>query len=510
MYFGQFFIARSAPAAPDRWSRREHAGWHLAAHADLPVINLRARDGGALGWVIGHAVDTTGAFIRGDLRLPFDTPADFRSDVFERELYRHGGRYACAVLGPHVSRFYLDPGGTLATVYAPDRATVASTSSLIHFADAEAYAARKNAEPLVPANHFYPAGLTADPEVHRLLPSHCLDLNTWGAERHWQIEPIARASRDEIEPLIGRIVDRMRDTLRAATAGQPAYMGLTAGRDSRMVLAAARDVKERVGWVTFDYPDAEKHADVHMARKIARRFGLEHEVVPLTKPCLAEQQRYLHHIGYAGSHGKARDFDGACATYLRRDRAWLTGFGGEVGRAFYWRESDQPGVRLTTDELLSRMKMPRPDFRAPLDAWRRRTGVAHDPFKLLDLMYLEQRLGCWASVHGYGTAPFVAQLTPFNHRDVFDAVLRLPPEYRSGQHFAEAIIRRAWPELLELPYQQLTGVRKLAERVKKKLIHIQKRLMVGGRLKPPAAPLPATSGAAPTAPKRHVPRRAAA
>jgi len=474
MYFGQFIMSRAEPPAPEDWPRRQHAGWHLAAHPQLPVIDLRARDGATLGWLIGHAVDPSGAVVRCEVRLPLETASEFRSDVLERELYRHGGRYVAAVLLPHASWFYLDPGGMLATVYAPQRETIGSTSSLLHFADAEAYGARKFAEPEVPANGFFPAGLTPDADIFRLLPSHRLNLSTWTAERHWHTEPIAPSPEDEVSPLITRIVDRMRTTIRAATTDQPAYMGLTAGRDSRMVLAASRERRDRVAWVTIDYPDPDKRYDVHLATKMARRFGLRHEVIPLSRPGLPERHRYLHNIGYAGSHGKARDFDGACLAYLRRDHAWLTGFGGEVGRAFYWRDADQPDTQLTTEDLLARMNLSRPEFRDTVEAWRIGTGAANDPFKLLDMLYLEQRVGCWAAVHGYGTAPFAMQLTPFNHRDIYDAILRLPPEIRGRQRVAELVIRHAWPELLELPYQQLTGTRRLAVRVKKKVLHLLK------------------------------------
>ena len=42
-YFGQFILARSAPAAPDGWPRRQHAGWHLASHPSLPVVEFKDR-----------------------------------------------------------------------------------------------------------------------------------------------------------------------------------------------------------------------------------------------------------------------------------------------------------------------------------------------------------------------------------------------------------------------------------------------------------------------------------
>jgi hypothetical protein len=477
-YFGQFLLSRSSTAAaPQTWARRTCNGWHLATHPGVPVLNLQSRDGQTLGWIIGHAIDAEGAVARGAMTLSaFATSADFRSDLFESELYRHGGRYVCAVVTPFIQHFYVDPGGMLAAVYSPQRERIGSTNTILHLDEADAYAQRKNAEQPLPANHFYPAGLTGDPGVYRVLPNHRLDLSAWKATRHWPAAPLGYATAEEVPALVARIVDRTRALIAAATREQLAYMGLTAGRDSRMVLAAARGVIDRVDFLTFDYPDPDKRADVHMASKLARLFHLRHRVIPLARPTDEDRLRYLNAIGYAGSPGKARDFDGSLNAHTQRDRAWLTGYGGEVARGFYWRPTDRPGDALDAAELLQRMQMPRPDFLDAMEVWRLGTGLRDDPFALLDLTYLEQRLGCWAAAHEYGTAPFVMQLTAFNHRDVWEAMLRLPPERKGKQPFADAVISHAWPELGAFPYQQYTGMRMFAERVKKKLVHIRKRL----------------------------------
>jgi hypothetical protein len=142
-------------------------------------------------------------------------------------------------------------------------------------------------------------------------------------------------------------------------------------------------------------------------------------------------------------------------------RAWLTGFGGEVGRAFYWRAGDDPDRPPSPERMIERLNLPRDE--RTLAAWRawQESAPHADTFELLDLAYIEQRMGCWAGPHMYGAAPFAANLSVFVRRDVFRAMMRLPVSFRRDKKLAETMIGVAWPELGELPFQQLTGVRRV-------------------------------------------------
>jgi hypothetical protein len=139
--------------------------------------------------------------------------------------------------------------------------------------------------------------------------------------------------------------------------------------------------------------------------------------------------------------------------------AWLTGFAGEVGRAFYSRATDSETQKMSPAELLERMNLPSSDrLQEAMRAWL--CGLPDLPLStLLDFVYLEHRLGCWASPHLYGAAPFAVNLTPFSHREIFDVMLRLPSAYRRGKALSGDIISAAWPELLSLPYNDYPGIR---------------------------------------------------
>ena len=86
-------------------------------------------------------------------------------------------------------------------------------------------------------------------------------------------------------------------------------------------------------------------------------------------------------------------------------------------------------------------------------------------FSLLDLLYLEQRLGCWGGPSGYGHVAGRCRLFPLMHRAVFDAMLQLPFEYRAAQRLAHDLINSRWPELLRLPFNTPTGRRGWSERL---------------------------------------------
>ena len=94
---------------------------------------------------------------------------------------------------------------------------------------------------------------------------------------------------------------------------------------------------------------------------------------------------------------------------------------------------------------------------------------------ILDLTYIEQRLGCWGGPQHYGHPHSSAlRLFPFCHRKIFELMLKLPYEYRQKQELTIDIIRQEWPELLSLPFNSFTGIRAYIEDTSKNLKKIEK------------------------------------
>jgi hypothetical protein len=458
---GQFVLSQAANG-PDGWQVHTLRGWTLATHPHLPVVELRLPGGVPAGWVVGYP-------IAGDTVCPsaIDLPAEAAADVeaLETALYRLGGRFLAVALTETFARVYLDACGSLSAVYSAEAGTVAATPAL--FAD---HTHPWDTELIrfldMPASGlWYPFGLTPRQGVLRLLPNHYLDLTTWQTHRHWPAAPFAEGDPAQ---LVAQVAATVRGAIGAAAHRYPLHMSLTAGRDSRLLLACAREQLGHIRFFTFARQRAT--ADTHIARALARRFRLDHATLPIEPATPEQQDAWLTRVGHCVSGDIARSHP----TLRRLDpqRALLPGMAGEVGRAFYWRDGDVATTRLAPEDLVARCHLPANDrLLAGAAAWLGELA-GHSAFTVLDLLYVEQRLGCWGGPQQYGGEPWsAAQLFPLAHRDIFAAILALPPAYRAADRLAVDICRQAWPELLDLPFNQFSGWQRYPRRVAKTLYY---------------------------------------
>ena len=459
LFYGQFLLTFDRMNVPLEWNLRTIKEWTLATDPGLPTIDLVTEDGSLVGWLLGYPISEKAELLSDAVQMPFDRPDVVQSGAFEDYLYTYGGRFACVLVTESIHRLYLDAGGTLACVYATNSRVAGSTNTLVLWNVRGQFPERETPLGALRSNQFYPAGLTADPDIRRLLPNHYLDLQEWRAIRHWLATPPERTSEKEIPVQVEAIAKQLNKNVEAVTKRYHTYMGLTAGRDTRMVLACCRPLVHNMTFYTFHHQDKPKNSavqDLSVSRTLARRLRLSRKVVPIVPPAEDVKREYLARIGYAGNWGKAKTWYYACAQYLDRDNAILTGFGGEVGRTRYWLESD-PGGRLPgATDLLAAMWLPKTDQSvAAMEEWLSGLPGLHgyDKNMLLTQIYLEQRLGCCESPHMYGAAAFAANLTPFCHRRIFDAMMRLPVGYRHSKQLAKDVIDLMWPKLNELPFQ---------------------------------------------------------
>lgn len=461
---GQFILGQSVARVPNDWRQASISGWTLATHPALPSCGLLVRDGTGVGWLVGHAIDGHGVLVSEERRLPFERAEDLAAANFEKHLDEFGGRYVCILLAPNIHRLYMDPGGTLGVVYAQGGKIAGSTNTLLEWSLDGEICTREPYLGWLDSNQFYPAGLTADPDVERVLPNHFLDLDRWRTVRHRLRQPVERIGGSAVvEETVELIARRLASQVEAVTNCSETYMGLTAGRDSRMVLAASKNALDRMTFITFAYPDLGGARDVSVAQFFARRYGLRQKVIPVPMPADSVKSEYLVRIGYAGHWGKARDFYAGCRAHLDTNQAFLTGFAAEVGRAFYWkrinwrRDAPTQKADVNARTLLEAMRLPlEARFEQAMERWLEGLAPMDTP-ALLDQAYLEQRLGCWAAPHMYGAACFAVNLTPFCHREIFDGMLRLPVEFRNEQQLVDGVLNVLWPELQRVPYQQKAG-----------------------------------------------------
>lgn len=453
-----FLIVEKEQRLPDGWRGTECLGWWIGRGENLPAHPIRRQDGALCGIMLGWIIGANGLLPDG---APIDGPeggqdiAEWSADL--------SGSFICLIGGTEGrAQILLDAGGTLGTVYDPERRAIASIPALIPggWERDEALIADFG----VPTQRgWYPFGLTPAKGVERLLPNFALDLDDFSTRRIWPIEPGAIPDVRPADAIL-QIYTLVTNIARALGTHGKLMSHLTAGYDSRMVLAAlGPSFVNRVVVATIALPNSNTALDVRVAGRLAAQFGLRHEIRTFL-PDTAE--------GIAAWHARTGECIADTVSGFSRtlaswdpDELQLTGGCGELLRAFYWHAADIGGPSPDAAELLKRLNMPHTErMLSAAEDWLSSLPadtVRADAVRVWDLAYLEQRLGCWAGPSIYGSPQPFPSFTPFNNRRIYTAMLGLPDRYRLNAQSCRDFIAEGWPELNRIPFNSPVGLDRL-------------------------------------------------
>jgi hypothetical protein len=229
-----------------------------------------------------------------------------------------------------------------------------------------------------------------------------------------------------------------------------------------MVLACAREFTDVLTcFTTWSWSNlASDKVDCDVASRICRRFGLKHVVLSFQDRRSYEVGEWLFRTGF--SLGGLNIWRGAVAVRrLNPQRVDLSGHVGELARANYWGAEDPSAEEVALARLAAICSVPLNSTTKPrFQEWL--AGLPFlEPDHILDIFYLEQRLGCWAGIMPYGVAEDGQSFVfPLCHREIIELILALPRSYRWHGSLPIDIIRREWPELLEYPINTPLGIQR--------------------------------------------------
>jgi hypothetical protein len=450
---GQFVISGIATASdpPSSYARRERLNTLVVDfYEPQRLVRVFTSSGNLLGALLGLPVDLESSrIIEGEV-LGEMTPDDDIDGFVEAHIHNaFAGRFVFILDHGEHRRVYLDADGALSAVFDPERRQVASTAGVL--LEPHAYAVRFRRDLFddlhVMRDGWFPAEITAHHGVHRILCNHYLDLATWRLIRHWPPSNITPA--DDPDQACRTIVGAARATIDAIRAAGSISMALTAGHETRLLLAICRDMTDVIDLVTVDAKASR--LDKVRAVELAQRFGLRHHLLTERRATPEEAEEWVARSGHCiggpnmWSHPSIRPLE-------QRD-FFIGGLGGEIGRGFLWRPTDTMTTAITVEGLISRFGMQRhPEVEEAVRAWLP-SVTQFDPFLQLDLAYLELRMCCWAFAQAYAS-PAVNHIHPLISRRSFAAMLSLPVEWRRTNRMVTRSIELTWPELLELPINE--------------------------------------------------------
>lgn len=420
---------------PDWLTRQLSNGLHLSHCPTLPVVAT------SHGLVLGDAIDT-------------DSP--------EGDPDSWSGRWVCI----DGDTLRVDTGGLLGCfLRVTDMGQwVSSSLEILRVLDPQVPPHQDRLERNWRVMDWYPPPHSALEGISRLLPSQVLDLSTGQTRRVDVPLPHAFADGDEAT-LIARVRARLTAAIRGASAlaaqdGGRVWIGLTGGRDSRVVLAAAAEAGIEAMTYTFIRPQTVQ-GDRDLPPRLARAVGYEHVQIPMDVVDPARAAEFDEHTSGGFDGGPRLQYSSGGWDRVEASAVALEGGCFEMARCYYYdrlpREvGGSPGE--AAKAILERFPTQRPDGVRAWTEWAFADGIdavggIDTGLDWRDRFYLEQRVGGWlsAGLQGFDISGR-RQVHIANERNVLADLLSFPQsQRRSGAHEA-ALVEQMAPDLTAFPY----------------------------------------------------------
>lgn len=423
--------------------------FHLEAHPEFGIFPIRDASRTEIGLVLGFPIDleqrrvvTESITMSDAMPTAIDAAAGCIGD-------RLGGRYLLFLNMNGKVRIYPDGAAQLPCIYMPENGIAGATAyALLSEEDYEGRFRHDLYATLdIENDGWFPGGLTAHEGVERLLPNHFLDLGNWTQTRYWPVQNIERTGcpQKNIEE-IAQIVRIQIEAL--INSPWKVAQALTAGQDTRIMLACVRPYIDAIEFVTIA-GSRVRDTDTVISKRIAGDLGLNHNVLARAVADEDTVARYMRRGGHCVGgpnrliHPSLKD--------LRQSHVFVGGASGEIGRAFFWNGGDGRETPLDGHLMVGRMGLPAvAELQDRLGVWLE--GLQEvDPLIALDLAYIEQRVGPWGGAQMFSDPTFIRH-NPLGNTRILKLMLSLPDDWKRHNRLTHELIGRFWPELLRYPF----------------------------------------------------------
>jgi hypothetical protein len=456
LYRRQFLLGPRPIEGLEGWPRRHLGPLHLATHPELGVHESRSPSGDASLTLLGYALDPERPDA-GDREIVEGWLSRWIAgeDLFEI-VHAAAGRFALVALRPGARWILQDAAGfrtVVHTVSAGERVWCASDTPILATQLGLREDPRRRRRWVDATDRsivWLPLRETLYEECRALVPNHVLDLDRGEPRRFWPVRPIEPRAPDEVAD---EAADELRRIVEAGARRFRLALGLTAGIDSRMLLAALRDRSHELFVFTFcRHPERRpRRDDVRIPAEMLARFGLAHHLLG----CDAPDDPALRAV-FEASHAAPSETRWAEVRDLLRHlppgSVRVSGHVGEAARATFLPRVDTSLRRLMRrshpGSVLAARRALAPWYAEAREV-SRRTG-----YTVRDLHYWESRMGRWAAA-SQNQYDFAAEsFTPFACRALLERLLSVDERHRAkdaGSPLSVEIVRRLWPELAEHP-----------------------------------------------------------
>ena len=437
----------------------------LQVHPDMDLTQIEQR--GIQLTLIGFMIDPD-RLTDGNREILKNILSQIKvaSDIF-KESSRLGGRWILILHHTETTILFNDPGGLRQVFYTNDASQpiwCASQPGII----AEELGLRYSSDRIEFMNssyfkkdkeYWWPNTTSPYEEIIHLLPNHYLDIFHRISRRFW---PCAQKEEICLEEGVKRSSDLLRCLIKAASNRFSLALPITAGLDSRTLLAATKGLTNQIYYYTLIYYSLnEGHPDLQIPTKLLTFLKVKHHSID----CSGEMEDWFRKI-YEQNVVMAHDAWGHIAfglyEHYPNDKVCIKGAVSEIAQCVHHRYGRPKKIDGKTLTYLSGMGQ-NPFACKHFNVWlcEAKSSVETTGFDILDLFYWEQRIGNWQAMGQMEWDIAQEEFTPFNCRKLLttllavDSAFRKPPKHE----LYRGIINELWPEVLHEPINPPFGLR---------------------------------------------------
>ena len=286
--------------------------------------------------------------------------------------------------------------------------------------------------------------------VKQLLPNFYLDIKTKEAHRFW---PVKRNKHVSLQEGVEAGSKLLTGIIQSANERNELMMAVTAGNDTRLLLAASRPVSEDIFYYIINLPRYnDKSPDIVIPNRLLNKVGLKHNVLEFSKDIDGEFEKYYY---LNNQFANERNLPIIYSIFHKRfpDKVNMPGRFSDISRNFF-----NTYRKVLTPELLATFWNYK-DVEYVIDKYRDWLDEATElsekfNYRILELLNWEERNGNLYTQFQVDKDIAQEEFCPYNCRKLMEIFLSVPNKYRDihTNVYFRAMIKHLWPELMSEPF----------------------------------------------------------
>jgi hypothetical protein len=300
--------------------------------------------------------------------------------------------------------------------------------------------------------------------LYHLLPNHYLDLKKKSIHRYWPNKP---KQTIHLKEGARKIADILKGTMLAACTRYQLEQAITSGYDSRLLLAASKDITSKIKFCVNRVGALnERSPDIFVPVKIAKQFNLDFKVIDAREIIVDTVFKKIYYCN--NTFARDRHLNTFYDVYQRNheNKYWVTG---TVGNEILRIACPLNNKKISASDIARRFNYDNYTYAVnSIAKWLEdaRPVCEKYGYNIMNLFFWEQYVCSLDNLSASEQDIVREEIRPFNSRDLLTTYLSLKNKYRykdNPKGHTEAT-KLLWRDLTKIPYFHAS---KSSDRIKK-------------------------------------------